>query len=60
MTSYEILKPFTSKALGTHDSGIINVNPSTTGNKVVDDLVDETTATEVASLVADGSLKATA
>lgn len=60
MTSYNILKPIVSKVLGTNDSGIINVNPSNTGNETVDNLVNEMTSTEIETLLASESIEVVA
>jgi hypothetical protein len=57
MTSYEILKPISSTVLGTHDSGIINVNLSATGNELVDNVMNEATTKEVEALLESESIK---
>ena len=58
MTSYEIIKPFDSKVLGKHDSGVININPFTTGNDIADNFMNVSVQSEVEALIKEGNLKA--
>lgn len=57
MTSYNVIKPIESKVLGIHDSGIINVNLSVTGNELVDGIMNEAQDKEVSALIENGSLE---